>query len=626
MNVASRDIVHLRSYSINSRIGAICLVLAMFWGLASFSQTQMEVQVDQNRISMSGNVHLQYSVSDAEKLTGFVPPSFAGFEVVQGPDHTSGWTMDKGSMRSYVSVSFVLKPLKKGKFVLEAATGIADGKKIRSPQVTIDVDDQGALGSVGSAVLPSDQPLDEMVLKPGESVAEKVRKNIFVKLEVSRNSVYVGEPLVATYKLYTRLNSESRVIHRPSFTGFSVYEMGDNGPVKSDEESVNGKVYDMYVLRRVQLYPLQEGRYELQSIEVENTVKFIRGENTSPGRSLDDILRSMDAVGDPSDAWHKEQINLSSTPQTIIVKPLPAAGRSSGFNGAVGDFTMKLGLQGPVPAVGEVANLELVMEGTGNLPIMGNPDISWPKGIEHFEPDTKEELDQTQSPIRGKRAIIIPFSVSDTGRYVIPSVSMTVFDPLKASYVQVTTAPLPIDVLQLSRPRKNTAHEDMKAADPGFQLAVRYIWPVITVMLAGIFTLMLYRRRKKAVIKQGMESPTPQAAPVVHEMRSERKKVPERMIHAETLLGKGKPREACAEIEKALLAYLSSAYDIGGGLSLDRMYGLLIGKNLDERAAGEIIRILRECQEMSFAPFDDEKAAARLLDDVRDIFTTDDRV
>lgn len=44
-------------------------------------------------------------------------------------------------------------------------------------------------------------------------------------LETSKQTCYIGEPLVATYNLYTRLKSNSRLDKSPSFNGFSVIDL-----------------------------------------------------------------------------------------------------------------------------------------------------------------------------------------------------------------------------------------------------------------------------------------------------------------------------------------------------------------------------------------------------------------
>jgi len=54
-------------------------------------------------------------------------------------------------------------------------------------------------------------------LKPGENAADKIQKDLFIKLDVSKTSCYVGQPIIVSFKLYTRLRSESTITDAPSF-------------------------------------------------------------------------------------------------------------------------------------------------------------------------------------------------------------------------------------------------------------------------------------------------------------------------------------------------------------------------------------------------------------------------
>src|SRR3954470_21539172 len=48
------------------------------------------------------------------------------------------------------------------------------------------------------------------VLHDNENPDDFIRHHIFVKVSTSKNTVYAGEPLLVTYRLYTSLNSQAR--------------------------------------------------------------------------------------------------------------------------------------------------------------------------------------------------------------------------------------------------------------------------------------------------------------------------------------------------------------------------------------------------------------------------------
>ena len=142
---------------------------------------------------------------------------------------------------------------------------------------------------------PSAQPpvdMDELV-RPGENVADKIRKNFFIKVDVSKTDCYLGEPIVATYKLYARLRSDSRVTRHPSLNGFSVYDMIDPSEDRVSVEKVNGKNFSVHIIRKTQLIPLQAGDITLDPMELDNNIYFVKA----------DPLQRRSPVRDWADCW-----------------------------------------------------------------------------------------------------------------------------------------------------------------------------------------------------------------------------------------------------------------------------------------------------------------------------------
>ncbi len=129
-----------------------------------------------------------------------------------------------------------------------------------------------------SPSVPEDIDHRDYVLKPGEDIDEKIQKNLFLKVQVDKNNCFVGEPVVATYKLYSRVRAESRVTKHPSLNGFSVYDMVDPGTDPGSVEKLNVKPFIVRTNRKAQLVPLQPGTIDLDPAETENTVHFFKGD------------------------------------------------------------------------------------------------------------------------------------------------------------------------------------------------------------------------------------------------------------------------------------------------------------------------------------------------------------
>jgi BatD DUF11 like domain len=594
----------------------IFISILLFSISASFAQLKFSVQVDESRISTEDYLHLQYTIEHAKKVTKFVPPSFPGFKVIQGPDYTNGWTLINGEMNEYIAISFVLQPIRKGKFVIKPAAANADGQNLRSASVTIDVTDPGSNSNIQTDKQPGNQPLNDMILKEGENINQKIKNNLFLRLELNKTNVFVGEPIVATYKLYTRLNSESKVTRRPSFSGFSVFDMADPESEQAHYETFNGREYNVYLLRKVQLFPLQEGKYELESIQVDNTVSFIKAAFARNQNTLNDILSAFGEEGIGPAAWVKEQVTLTSDPKVITVKALPSLNLPPAFNGAVGQFTIKADLDATELSVGDVANLNLIISGSGNLPVISSPEINWPAGIEIFEPESKEELNKLVSPITGKKIFTIPFSPTTAGRFFIPAVNLVVFDPASGKYIETKTDSIPLLVIAASLGKTKTGKAratDPASAPADSNASIWYLIPMSLLLIFSIAGLIFFsRRNRKKNFKKESPGDSLSAAEVSSEHQARQLSLFPHFYNldkAQEYIYLNKLSDAYREIEQVIVSVISERYEISRSDTFEKLYAGLVRKYVSEELATETVALLQDCQVAQFSPLiGDEKA------------------
>lgn len=445
--------------------------IALLPGLCASGQVKFTTVVSSQDVGKSDYLQVEFVVENAKQIDNLTPPGFAGFRVAQGPIQSSGMSIVNGNMSQYKALSFVLEPLKTGKFTIGGAVALVDGKQMRSNAVVINVH-PGSSSSANSGPAPGannpfagtpfaqspftdpfgPDPADvdrDYVLKAGENVREKIHKNLFVKVQVSKNSCYVGEPIVATYKLYTRLNSESKVTKNPSLNGFSVYDMVDPGTDAVSVEKLNGKNFTVHTIRKAQLIPLQAGSIDLDPVELENTVHFVkeagRSEPRHSGNSIRDLLDEMQDEANPGPAVD-ENVTLDTKPLTITVKPLPAENKPAGFNGAVGNFSIEASVTNKILSAQDEATLHVVVKGKGNLPVVAAPVVNFPSGIEAFDPTSKEEVNKTVAPMSGYKSFDYVFTPQKPGHYIIPAVDFPYFDPVSQTYKTAGTTPIDINV------------------------------------------------------------------------------------------------------------------------------------------------------------------------------------
>lgn len=443
---------------------SIIVVIALLPGLFVSGQVKFSTWVSSQEVGQKEYLQVEYVVENAKQIDELTPPSFPGFQIVQGPIQSSGMSIVNGSMSQYKGLSFVLQPLHTGKFTIGGASATVDGHPLRSNTVKITVHAGGGSGgnnpSNPGGGNPFVQPFGadpygtserdverDYILKPGENVNEKIRKNLFVKVQVDKNSCFVGEPIVCTYKLYSRLSSESRVTKRPSLNGFSVYDMVDPGSDPVSVEKLNGKAFTVHIIRKTQLIPLQAGNIDLDPVEVENTVHFVKGGGRQEARRGGSIRDLLDQMMDDNNLGPEvdERVTLDTKPVTITVKALPE-NKPANYNGAVGSFSIETSLANRTVAAQDEATLHVVVKGKGNLPVLAAPTIGWPAGFEAFEPTAKEDVNKTVAPMSGSKSFDYVFIPRTPGHYTLPAVSFSYFDPSSQTYKSAEGEPQDLQV------------------------------------------------------------------------------------------------------------------------------------------------------------------------------------
>jgi hypothetical protein len=568
--------------------------------------------VDERRIGPGGLVHIQYTIEQAKKVARFEAPDFQGFTVLRGPDYTNGWTLVNGEMREYVAIGFVLSPKSAGKITIAPAKAVADGKNLRSEAVTIEVSDQGGAAVHPASPSPGDQPLDEMVLRQGENVQEKIRRNLFIRLELNKRSVYVGEPVVAAYKLYTRLNSESRVVKRPSFSGFSVLDMEEPESDLPRTERLNGRDYNVYLLRLVQLFPLQPGAYELESMQVDNTVRFIRESVARDQQTFNGILRALGEEGLPPDAWVRELVSLSSAPATVTVKPLPTSGQPADFSGAVGAFRLLSTFSADSLVQGNAYRMDIILEGSGNFTMAAAPRVEWSPAWEAYEPEVRESLRKYVSPVTGSKTYSIPFTPKQPGKHYLPAASFVYFDPASEKYVQLHTDSLATDVLAAAG---NTGAEPLDGATGADRTAVdapKKFWLIPAFVALGlalggtVWWMSRKTRQKTALPVRALES-YPEEAPAQVTQLS--------LFPAQHSLANARGLQVMqdvprfyGELLRVLRAVLAERYGIEPLQSGEGVEQELRVHFPGSTVPGEVYRLVERCQMALYAQFMDADA------------------
>ncbi len=478
----------------------------------AMAQLRFTAQASAKEMGKSDYIQIQFIIENAKEIGNVQTPDLSDFTIVEGPNQSTGMSITNGNMSQYKGIVFLLQPKKTGTLTIKPATATVDGQIMHSNSIQIIVHNQAAQGNakppgfnpLPDPAWPTAQPpvdMDELV-KPGENVEDKIRKNFFLKVVLSKTECYLGEPIVATYKLYSRLHSDSRVTHQPSLNGFSVYDMIDPSDDRVSVEKINGKNFSVHVIRKAQLIPLQPGDVTLDPVELDNNIYLIRADAGSDKKSNQGMGGLLDRLFEPEIAGtpFTQHIVLDSKPVIIHVKPLPEENKPPDFNGAVGKYSIHASLDAKEADTGDAANLNIEVKGTGNLPVINAPAVNWPGNIESFDANSKENIDKTVAPLGGSKTFTYSFIAAKSGKYTLPPVTMSYFDPDAGSYKTIETDPVSIQINN-SKKKKQAIIATVPANGVVTDWTKYTWWAVAFLVLVVISVFVLGLVKKNALLK-----------------------------------------------------------------------------------------------------------------------------
>jgi hypothetical protein len=245
---------------------------------------------------------------------------------------------------------------------------------------------------------------------------------------------YVGESISVVYKLYVDINQvnvqNTREASSPSFNGF----WSQNIEVKkwvAKNGTYGGKPHRFVIVRKTVLIPTKAGNLEIEPLEMEITAGVPIGRRDFFGNML----------------MNDVNFTLTSGKRTIRVKELPSEDKPFNFNGAVGDFEFSVTSSKTELKSNESAQIKVELKGEGNLKLIKLPGIESSNGLEVYDPEHKENISTTLNGLSGSvydQYAVVPQS---RGKFKIPGVSFSYFNPKEGKYHSVDTAPIVLNAL-----------------------------------------------------------------------------------------------------------------------------------------------------------------------------------
>ncbi len=358
----------------------------------------------------------------------FSPPVIDGFEVMAGPSESRGTSVQiingASSRTETTTYTYVLQGFEQGVYTISGAQVTVDGQTYSAREVAIEV-----VGSADAAAQRSEQG--------SQSPTTISDSDIFVRAAVNKGSVWKGEPVVVTLRLYSRVQVGGiDYFSPPAFNGFWQQDISP-AQVVEERETIDGRVYNSYVLKQYLLYPQQAGALSVEPFEV-TAVVWVQSAQSSPRNIFDELMGG-------NSGYQQVQRKLSSRAVGVTVRELPT-GAPEDFDGAVGDFEISSTPPPSVVGANSSASYVLRLEGTGNFPLVRVPRIEFPASFEQYNVTTADNTTHTAAGTRGYREFTYPFIPRTDGAYVIPGPGFSYFDPSSGRYVTLSGREIAVEV------------------------------------------------------------------------------------------------------------------------------------------------------------------------------------
>jgi hypothetical protein len=414
------------------KISAIHTIFTLFIillsGVPAWSQdVQVSATVGRDSIGIHDQVQLAVTVSGKDSGDAENPriPDMKDFTVVSGPSIGTQFQWINGRTSSSKTFSYILVPKKEGQFTIDPVEVRVGDKTYKTQAIQIRV----------TSAPPDPAPQRRNSVDPWDPFAEDVapvRQNVgdavFMKAELDRETAYPGQQATLYYRLYTSMAiSGIQLKENPALSGFWVEDLEVEKSPKGTSETINGREYLVYTIKKQALFANATGKLKIPSSSFAISVESGR-----------DIFSVFD---------RGETIYRSTMDLTLEVKPLPAGGKPDNFSNAVGKFSLAASIDKNKTATGEAVALEVKLKGQGNLktiadlPLPELPDFTI---YSSKHEDKIETLEKDQ--IGGEKTweyVIVPKA---PGQQTIPPIVFSFFNADQNRYETASTSELILNV------------------------------------------------------------------------------------------------------------------------------------------------------------------------------------
>ena len=312
---------------------------------------QLKATTNVRQVVKGTTFNVKYEINN-NSISSLQKPDFRPFKIIAGPNKSMSTSIINGRHSSSSSYSFTLMATEEGRFTIPPAVLINRGKTISSNPLTIEV--------------------VKGIQKPDED-------KYFIKVELDTDSIYVGQQIVMTIKLYSTITIERYdLMYMPDFHDVYIQELPRFGR-KSQIEVVDGIQYQTQVLKRTALYAQKSGRFDFDGLVIR------LGIPTNQRRSRSFFFSTNIKTDD-----------VATNSFGFDVFPLPEP-KPRDFSGGVGHYSASAHVDRTKLSTDDALTMTLTIQGDGDQRLLLPPEMELGDHFESYDANlvtTRQEANE----------------------------------------------------------------------------------------------------------------------------------------------------------------------------------------------------------------------------------------
>lgn len=548
------------------------------FGACCFGQS-FTLTADANKIVQNSTVQIQYKL-DGAKGSGFKNPKFGALEVVSGPNQSSQTRIINGAMSQSKSFSYTLFASKSGRYTIPAGEIFANGKKMISNSLTIEV----------------------VKGKAAESISEN-DKETYVKLETTAEEAILGQQITIEYKLYTQQNVNGYdLLNESDYDGFFSQELR-NYRAEVSREIIDGKEFYTKVIKKIALFPQRTGRFDFAPVTINLAIPI-------PGAKKRGFFSQVPTRSN----------RVQTNPLTIVVKDPPANAPIS-FSGAVGKYNMAAKINKTRITTDDAFVINMEVRGTGDGKTFSAPNQPQIDDMEYYDPNVVRDEDTSRDGIVSNykqiEYLIVP---KKPGSYIIKP-EFTYYDTDSNKYMTIVSNSFKVKVSKGTRSVTTDNRDvsvtqslmaDRKESSRLSMFSLKFFDPFwLMSMLIGLFVMVGMGFKKKQLLK--LENLDPEEKRRRKAIKLANSQLEQARMHKES----GFSRKFYEEISRTMNGYLGNKYGLpNADFQKDKIVARLADNSVPQRNIDQYLTILKTCEMALFAGQPSSKMD-ELLEDCR---------